>query len=105
MLGINPYIAVSNGTIAGYADLQSDGYIDHFYCKKDFIGKGAGGLLMRHILNEAQKANIKKLHSHVSITARAFFEYFDFNVVKAQQVSVKGVELTNYLMERLDTRS
>ena len=43
MLGINPFIVFLNGTIAGYADLQSDSYIDHFYCSKEYIGKGACG--------------------------------------------------------------
>src|SRR5688572_10948166 len=28
---INPFVAELNGSIVGYADLQSNGYIDHFF--------------------------------------------------------------------------
>lgn len=99
VLRINPYIAESKGTIIGFADLQSDGYIDHFYCKYDCIGKGVGGLLMRHILSIADDANIERVYSHVSITARPFFEHFGFRVLNSQQVNIKNVQLTNFVME------
>lgn len=105
MRGIKPFVAVNEGTISGYADLQPDGYIDHFYCSKNYIGKGVGGHLMNHILTTAKKSGIKRLYSHVSITAKPFFEHFGFKVIKAQQVNVNGIELTNYVMELIDVRS
>jgi putative acetyltransferase len=103
--GIKPFVAIVNDRTAGYADLQEDGYIDHFYCAKAFIGKGVGGQLMSHILALAQERKIYRLYSHVSITAKPFFERYGFNVVKPQLVNVSGVDLRNFVMERLDTRS
>ena len=29
---IEPFIVIKDGKIIGYADIQADGYIDHFYC-------------------------------------------------------------------------
>jgi putative acetyltransferase len=29
---IDPFVAILNGEIVGYADVQDDGYIDHFFC-------------------------------------------------------------------------
>ena len=97
---INPFVAIVNGEIAGYADLQDDGYIDHFYCSKQHIGKGVGGYLMRHILSTADLKNIEQLYSHVSITAKPFFEHFEFKVKKSQIVNVRGIDMQNYLMVR-----
>ncbi|MGL5364343.1 MAG: GNAT family N-acetyltransferase, partial [Plesiomonas shigelloides] len=39
-------------------------------------------------------------YSHVSITAKPFFERFGFRVVKKQQVAINGQVLTNFLMEK-----
>ena len=35
---IKPYFATVNGEIAGFADLQVDGYIDMFFCRADMQG-------------------------------------------------------------------
>ena len=36
---INPFVAVLEGEIVGYADIQDDGYIDHFFCHWKHQGK------------------------------------------------------------------
>ncbi|WP_136484645.1 GNAT family N-acetyltransferase [Vibrio sp. H11] len=97
---LNPYVVHLNGKIVGYADLQPDGLIDHFFCHYQHQGQGIGRFLMQHVLIKAQQRGIKRLHAHVSITARPFFEHMGFRVVKAQQVTVQEQTLTNYLMER-----
>ena len=65
------------------------------------IGKGIGKALMQQLLNKANQANIKRLYSHVNITAKPFFQHYGFQVVKAQQVNIRGQVLTNYVMEKL----
>jgi len=37
---IDPYVAVDGEKIVGYADIQADGYIDHFYCHHEYQGRG-----------------------------------------------------------------
>lgn len=96
---INPFIATLDKHIAGYADLQLDGYIDHFFCHPQFRGRGVAKALMAAILSKAQQLSYPRLYSQVSITAKPFFEYSGFQAVREQQVEVRGATLSNYLME------
>lgn len=98
----DPFLAIDNGKILGYADLQNDGLIDHFYCHHKFQGKGVGSILMQRILDEAEEKGIPRLYSYVSKTAKSFFESFGFLVVDKQEVVVRGETFINYLMEKVD---
>ncbi len=102
MLDIDPFIAEVDGIIVGYADLQNDGLIDHFFCHQNYQRQGVGRALMLHLLHEGKKRGIKHYFSQVSITARPFFEHFGFKVVKQQVLEVKGQELINFVMEKRD---
>lgn len=95
-----PFLAVKSGKIIGYADLQRDGLIDHFYCHYEHQGEGVGRALMGHIFAEAATQNINKLYSHVSKTAKPFFESFGFQLIVEQEVVRRGERLINYLMEQ-----
>ncbi len=94
-----PFIAERDGEIVGFADLQSDGYIDYFFCHADYQGEGIGSVLMQKILSTAGDNRIPYLYSNVSITARPFYERFGFKVAKEQHLELRGVKLTNYKME------
>ncbi len=100
MSDIEPFIAEIDGKIVGYADLQNDGLIDHFFCHQDHQKEGVGRALMTHIFNEGKKQKIKLYFSQVSITAKPFFEHFGFKVVKQQLVEVRDQKLTNFHMEK-----
>jgi len=99
LTSINPFVAVLDGEVVGYSDLQDDGYIDHFFCHADYQGKGIGKALMNRIFDSATERNITRLYSHVSITAKPFFEHFGFVVVKPQTVTIRGEALNNFVME------
>ena len=96
---MNPFVAEIDGIIVGYADIQSDGYVDHFFCHSEYQGQGVGKSLMQSILDKAQAEGINRLYSHVSITAQPFFEHFEFIVIKKQKVEIRGQVLTNFVME------
>ncbi len=101
LASLAPFVVEVDGEIAGYADVQSDGYIDHFYCHRNWQGKGVGSLLMKAIEDQAERSGLERLCSDVSITARPFFEGKGFVVVKEQDVLRRGVMLRNYRMEKL----
>lgn len=42
----------------------------------------------------------KKITTHSSITARAFFEHRGYSVIQEQTVIRNGISLTNYIMEK-----
>src|SRR5690242_5908128 len=86
--------------IAGFAELQSNGHLDCFYCRKEFIGRGVGGLLLKSVEATARKLRVPALFAEVSITARPFFERRGFQLVKEQEVVVRGVSMKNYVMSK-----
>ncbi|WP_117236150.1 GNAT family N-acetyltransferase [Vibrio maerlii] len=100
MMQINPFVAEKDGNVLGYADLQPDGLIDHFFCHHEYQGKGVGRLLMEKIFQQAKHQGIGVLYSNVSITARPFFERFGFRVKAEQRVKRHGQILINYRMEK-----
>ncbi len=97
---INPYVAMLNEKIVGYADIQKDGYIDHFFCHWRYQGTGIGGTLMRTLIEDGRKRSVSRCYANVSISAKPFFEYFGFEVVRGQEVKVRDQKLKNFLMEK-----
>lgn len=103
MSEISPFVAEIDDQIVGYADLQLSGLIDHFFCHHQYQGQGIGRALMAHIFAVGRSQGIRRYYSHVSITARPFFERFGFKVVTMQQVEVRGQTLTNFVMEKIES--
>ncbi len=97
---MNPFIAELDGKIVGFADIQNDGYIDHFFCHHEYQGRGIGSALMQHLVDKSKGKLIPRVYSHVSITAKPFFEAFEFSVVKQQAMTIGDQALINFLMER-----
>jgi putative acetyltransferase len=95
-----PIVAVVEDEIVGFAEFESNGHIDCFFCHHDWIGKGVGSALMKEILQRAKNNPIHHIFSEVSITARQFFEKNGFKVV-AEHISVRnGIERKGFKMER-----
>jgi putative acetyltransferase len=100
MRDINPFVAELNGELVGYADLQSNGYIDHFFVSGKHPRRGIGSLLMKRILAQAITVGASSLTSHVSRTAQPFFAKFGFIIVEQRSPEVRGVVIPNALMRR-----
>ena len=98
---IDPFVAVLDSEIVGYADVQDDGYIDHFFCHHNHQGKGIGKALMQKLIETTLQKGNARVYSHASITAKPFFEHFGFKMLNPQQVDIRGQVLTNYVMEKL----
>jgi putative acetyltransferase len=100
MRGIVPFVASLDGRIAGYADVQAGGLIDHFYVASWAGRQGVGGRLMQRILTRAEELALVELTSHVSLTAQPFFAHFGFAVVAHRVFLVRGVEMRNAAMRK-----
>ncbi len=100
MRGIAPFVAEDGGALVGYADVQDDGYIDHFFVAASAGRRGVGSALMRRIHATAAERGTTGLYSNVSLTARPFFEHWGFHVEQEQHPSVNGVSMTNFLMRK-----
>lgn len=98
---IQPFVAELDDRVVGYTDLQLSGLIDHFFCHHEYQGKGVGRALMEHVFEIGRIRGVYRYFSEVSITARPFYEHLGFTVVNEQEVEMRGVKLTNYVMEKV----
>jgi putative acetyltransferase len=96
---VKPYVATLDGQIVGFADLNPDGSIEHFFCLQ--IGdNGIAKRLLRRLLGVAQHRNINCLHMRVSQHAKEFFEGQGFYLVQTSPVCFdKDIE-DSFAMER-----
>lgn len=97
-----PFVAqaVDGGALAGFADLQATGYIDHFFVAPAFARQGVARLLMAHIHAQAAARGITQLHADVSLTAEPFFAATGFVVHQRQEVVRAGAVLRNARMAK-----
>ncbi|WP_149195431.1 GNAT family N-acetyltransferase [Luteimonas suaedae] len=97
---LRPFVATIGGRVAGYADLQESGYIDHFFVSGDFPGRGIGSALMQHIHEVAAKRGLLQLSAHVSLSAETFFTKHGFLIDERQTLAVMGIPIGNSRMSK-----
>jgi len=90
-------VAVENGEIVGFGDIDKTGYFDRLYVHRDYQNCGVASAICGE-LERAAKGNI--ITTHASITAKTFFFHRGYRVVRKQEVIRGGVALTNYVMEK-----
>lgn len=88
-------VAVEQGRIVGFGDMDSSGYLDRLYVHKDFQSQGIASAICDEL---EQAVDVEEIVTHASITAKGFFERRGYRVVKEQRVVRSGVYLTNYRM-------
>jgi GNAT superfamily N-acetyltransferase len=82
---------------SGFAELESDGHIDYFYCDHEYVRKGVGRKLYEAVEIEAKRLQLPRLHAAVSVTANPFFLRMGFEVLKEHR-NVSAVAM-NCIME------
>lgn len=63
-------VAIDNGIIVGFGDIDKTGYLDHLFVHADYQGKG----IATAICNQLEQAVYGSILTHSSITAKSFFE-------------------------------
>jgi putative acetyltransferase len=101
MLKIRPFVVELDNEIAGYADVQDNGYIDHFFVSGRHPRQGVGALLMDRIHQEAKALGLGEMTSHVSRTAQPFFAHYGFEIVEQRYPVQRGVTIPNALMRKV----
>lgn len=97
---LRPFVVTIEGQVAGYADLQESGYIDHFFVSGDFSRQGVGSALMRHIHAVARTRGQSRLSALVSLSAEKFFAKHGFLVDDRQTVIAMDTPLANSRMSK-----
>jgi putative acetyltransferase len=91
-------VAEINGQVAGFADLEDDGHLDHLYVHAGHQRLGLGRTLVSAIEAEARRRGLSSLFTEASIIARPFFERQGFVTLQEQVVECRGVKMVNYRM-------
>ncbi len=95
-------VAVWEGRIVGFGDMDASGYLDRLYVHKDHQGKGVAAAICVRLKQETLADTIV---SHVSITAKPFFVKRGYVVKQEQKFVRNGVSLTNYVMEKIKKKT
>jgi putative acetyltransferase len=93
-------VAEEDDEVGGFAELEDDGHLDMIYLRGVAMGRGVGRRLYEAVEGEARGSGVGRIFAEASITARPFFERNGFRVVRKQRVSLRGVEMTNFAMEK-----
>ena len=100
MSGRHTLVAERGGEVVGFAELEEEGHLDMFYCRKDAVRRGVGSRLYGAVEERAGGIGLARIFTEASITARPFFERQGFRVVQQNDLVVRGVGMTNFSMEK-----
>ncbi|WP_018151203.1 GNAT family N-acetyltransferase [Leeia oryzae] len=95
-----PFIAVIDGHVAGFIELDEDGHIDCAYTHPDFQRKGVATTLYNYLLIAARRRKIDRLYVDASHMAKPFFEQLGFTTIKMNEILLRGVVLANFTMQK-----
>lgn len=97
--GNRPFVVeCEDGDLLGYADLQADGHIDHFFVAADAARRRVGTTLLAFLERRASQLGIARLSADVSLCAQPLFHRNDFRVIERRMTVVRGVALANARM-------
>lgn len=94
----NFFVADLESKIIGFGSVTDEGYLDYMYVHKDYQRKGVAKKLLHEIEKTADELKVEKIYSHVSITARGFFEKHGYTRESDQNEKYRGVEFINSVM-------
>ncbi|WP_020410575.1 GNAT family N-acetyltransferase [Hahella ganghwensis] len=95
-----PFLAILDGRVAGFIELDPDGHIDCTYTHPGFQRRGIATSLYRHLEGEAQSRGMSRLYVEASEIALPFFEKHGFSLIRQNRLERGGVMLINYTMEK-----
>lgn len=88
-------VAICDGRIAGFGNIDRSGHLDKLYVSKDYQRQGIASQICDVL--EAHFPTLVTMTT-ASITAVPFFEKRGYVTLEEQKVERNGVELTRYLM-------
>ena len=86
--------------VAGFATLESGGYLDLLFVDPAHLRNGVATRLLAALIAHPNSIGLRRIETEASITARPFFERQGFRVVREQEVEQRGVKFRNFLMVR-----
>lgn len=97
---VDTWVAVRNGEVAGFGDIDGSGHINMLYVHPDHGRSGVAAALLEHLTGIARRSGLAELTVEASLTARPVFERHGFRLVSEQTVERHGEKLLNFRMRR-----
>lgn len=94
------WVAEGQGRVVGFCDLEPDGHIDMLYVHPQHQRRSVGGTMLDYLENVARQRQLARLYAESSISALPVFEAHGFHCMAPQTVTVRGVSMTNFRMEK-----
>lgn len=95
------HVAVVDGHIAGFVDLDDKGHIDMLFVDPDFGRQGVASALLAHVVALARQRGLPALTTFASLTSRPVFERGGF-VITGERYFGEGDSATKtYAMRRV----
>lgn len=91
-------LAYIENNLAGFGSIADDGYLDFLYVSKDHQRMAVAKALLFEIERKAREQKNNRIYSHVSKTARGFFEKHGYICEREIEDPYKGVVFINALM-------
>ncbi|WP_323145053.1 GNAT family N-acetyltransferase [Massilia phyllosphaerae] len=102
--GDGRHVIVANdlaGNVLGWVDLEADGHIDFLYIAPEAHGRRLGSRLYCAVEQHARSRSMPLLHVEASELARHLFAKQGFTLIRRNELSVCGVAIHNFSMEKL----
>lgn len=96
----NPFVALLDDQIVGFAELDATGFLDYFYVTPDRQRQGIGKALMTTLVSEACTLGVPAITADVSITAKKFFLSHGFEIIESRMNMILGHPAPNFSMIR-----
>lgn len=93
-------VAEQGGQLLGFMSMQSGGYLDLAFVRPEAFGQGIGFALYAMLEGRARARGVANLTTEASLVAEPFFLRQGWQVIRRQNVDIRGVLLKNALMEK-----
>ncbi len=94
------WVAVENGRIIGFINLEYDGYVNRLFTHPDFARRGAASALLGNAEDWAKKRGLKRIRLAASKTALGFYKKHGYKPVDIERVEKRGIVFENKIMEK-----
>lgn len=99
MDGLTTFVAERDGAPVGFFSVRADGYLDLAFVLPGEQRQGTGAALYDHMLDWARVQGLGHLTTQASLRLHPFLIRRGWCVLKAQEVTRRGVALRNFVME------
>ncbi|SMP59416.1 Acetyltransferase, GNAT family [Neorhodopirellula lusitana] len=86
--------------IVGFTDMTRCGHLDRLFVSADHQRQGIARQLVGRVLQDARELGCANVTTEASITAKPFFEAMGFIAIGRQVVECRGVQMSNFKMQR-----